>query len=227
MAENRTPAGIPIRVSEVENENRKVSHPINPEQIEKHAAHYFNQPHDFVFHELMSDYVHLDLLIFEPTEAFPYYRIMTSGMSDRKMREYPEEADYDVEKYMELMITLPADWKMGQQAWSDEKWYWPIRMLKQIARYPHQYDTRLGYAHTLQIPNGPFDGVIILPTLTVDAAFEKLNVGSEKTIYFYSIWPLFQSEMDYKLNHGLDPLIELINDNDLNEIIDTHRHKMI
>lgn len=37
----------------------------------------------FVWHELVSDLVHLDVHVAEPTPARPYYTVVTSGMSDR------------------------------------------------------------------------------------------------------------------------------------------------
>lgn len=223
MSKNVTSAGIPIYMPETENENRAYSQPVNPQDIEQHAEYYFAQSIDWVFHELVSEYIHLDLLVFNPTEAFPFYRVLTSGMSDRKMKLFPGEEEKFAEQYMELMITLPANWKINHKNWEDEKWYWPIRMLKQVARYPHQYNTRLGYAHTLQIPAGPFDGVIVLPTLMTEEAFSTLQVGSEKTIHFYSIWPLFKAELDYKLEKGFEAFVDLVNENELNETIDVSR----
>ena len=32
----------------------------------------------------------------------------------------------------------------------DEKWYWPIRLLKSLARLPIASDTWLGFGHTLE-----------------------------------------------------------------------------
>ena len=42
----------------------------------------------------------------------------------------------DVYKRQELAIALPADWKLDQESMKNEKWYWPIRLLKVLARLP-------------------------------------------------------------------------------------------
>ena len=46
-----------------------------------------------------------------------------------------ELAEYKLER-AELAIALPADWKLDQESMKDEKWYWPIRLLKSLARLP-------------------------------------------------------------------------------------------
>ena len=33
----------------------------------------------------------------------------------------------------------------------DEKWYWPIRLLKSLARLPIASDTWLGFGHTMAV----------------------------------------------------------------------------
>jgi Suppressor of fused protein (SUFU) len=50
--------------------------------IETHLA-----PIETVFHEIMSDTVHIDIHFVKPTPDFPYVRLITSGMSDLPMSE--------------------------------------------------------------------------------------------------------------------------------------------
>ena len=53
----------------------------------------------------------------------------------------PEElAEYKLER-AELAIALPADWKLDQESMQDERWYWPIRLLKVLgpAAYCQRY----------------------------------------------------------------------------------------
>lgn len=48
--------------------------------IEKHLG-----PVETVFHEVVSDTVHIDVHIVKPTVKFPFVRLVTSGMSDLPM----------------------------------------------------------------------------------------------------------------------------------------------
>src|SRR5215831_18616558 len=123
------------------------------EEIEKHVATYFGAPAT-VFHEIVSDLVHIDVHIIPPHAERDCWTLFTAGMSDRPMSP-PEGADD--EKWAELMISLPPDWTLDKLSVTPppadlEKWYWPIRWLKQLARFPHTCETWLGSGHT--IPNG-------------------------------------------------------------------------
>ena len=70
------------------------------------------------------------------------------GMGAHRM-DVPEElAEYKLER-AELAISLPADWKMKKEDFKDERWGWPIRLLKVLARLPIASKTWLGYGHTM------------------------------------------------------------------------------
>lgn len=103
------------------------------EQISVHIETHLG-PIEGVLHEI-------DIHVVKPTQKFPFIRLVTSGMSDLPMMT-PE--DPDIPRYIELMMTLPADWKLDQASFNDETWYWPVRLLKSLARLPHKYQTWLG-----------------------------------------------------------------------------------
>src|SRR5690606_27736593 len=84
-----------------------------------------------------------------PNEGCEDVRLVTSGMSDLPM-SVPEDAGCP--GFAELMVTLPAGWKLDQASFQDENWYWPVRLLKSLARLPHKHATWLGFGHT--VPNG-------------------------------------------------------------------------
>jgi suppressor of fused protein SUFU len=186
-------------------------------------------PVAFVFHELVSDLVHIDIHQVHPTDDRPFYTLVTSGMSDRPMT-VPEEAE-GCSQFAELMLCLPADWKLSEKAFEDERWYWPVRWLKMLARLPHEYDTWLGFGHT--IPNGdppkPFAANtklccnLILPPVTVPEEFRLLTIDDEKTIEFFSIVPLYSEEVNFKLKHGADPLANRLREFEVTELLDIRR----
>lgn len=193
------------------------------EHIESHVGPVAN-----VFHELLSDLVHIDIHIVEPTPERNCYTLVTSGMSDRAMSA-PEE--YSDLKFSELLIALPHDWPMSEDGWKDEANYWPIRMLKFLSRFPHEYQTWLWAMHT--IPNGnppePFasntemNGVILLPPITLPDAFGELVIDAEKTIHFHSVIPLHPDEMDLKLQKGAEALFDGFDQHGVSEILDPNR----
>lgn len=200
------------------------------DHIEKHVGKI-----DAVFHEIVSDLVHLDVHWVKPTAAFPFHTLVTSGMSDLPMT-VPEGAED--QRYAELCILLPpgwpieaADYETMEKVFKDEKNYWPVRWLKIIARFPHEYDTWLGYGHT--IPNGEnADGyaentqlgcMLLLPSISLGTDFFELKVSEEKTIRFYCLYPLYKEEMDFKLKKGSDALLDKFEKNEIMDIIDPAR----
>lgn len=112
--------------------------------ITRHITHHLGRIDD-VFHELVSDAVQIDLHHIAPSRERQYHMLITSGMSDLAMNV---PAGADVPRFLELMIKLPRDWRVGQAAFADDNWYWPVRQLKTLARFPHKYATwKIGRAH--------------------------------------------------------------------------------
>ena len=171
---------------------------------------------DSVFHELISEYVHIDV---------------TTGMSDYPM--YLPEGLEDPNDYShaELMVYLPESWPISDEAFKDDDNYWPVYFLKMIARFPHQYKTWMAEGHT--IPNGPdadpiantdFGCILLmLPYLSAPQDFLKLQTKDGTIINFYSILPIYPEEMDLKLEEGVDELLNLFDEYEISEVIDIHR----
>jgi hypothetical protein len=122
--------------------------PQAPEQISNHIENHLGKCLT-VFHEIVSDTVHVDVHPVDRKPGFPFYRLVTSGMSDLPMI-VPEGTG--APRYVELLMTLPESWKMTTEAFQDENWYWPVRLIKTLATLPHKYSTWLGLGHT--VPNG-------------------------------------------------------------------------
>lgn len=199
------------------------------EAISAHLERHLG-PVSGVFHEIISDLVHIDVHVVPANDHCPYLRLVTSGMSDLPMT-VPAEVDADVPRYMELMVTLPADWPISQDAFEDERNYWPVRLLKGMARLPHEYDTWLGFGHT--IPNGHpsepyapgvgFDGAIVLTPVTTPEDFATLELDDGKTISFMSLVPLYPEEMDLKLRKGAEALLDRFDAKKIQDVIEPGR----
>ncbi len=204
----------------------------NIEKISDHIEAHIG-PIENVFHELISDLVHIDVHIVHPTPERPFYTLVTSGMSDKPMHP---PAGHEDKRFAELLICLPPDWPMSQEAWKqNEEAYWPIYMLKFLARFPHEYQTWLWASHT--VPNGdppaPFASntqlccAMILPPLTVGDGFHELRISDEKTIHFFAITPLYRDEMELKLKKGAEALFDGFDAQRVTEILNPARKSVI
>jgi hypothetical protein len=207
----------------------------NLETIDRISAHVEKHvgPVSMVYHEIISDLVHVDIHVVEPSEERPFYMLVTSGMSDMPMN-VPK--GLEAFRYAELMLCLPPDWKLGRRDLEREENYWPIRWLKRMARFPHEYDTYLFAGHT--VPNGdppkPFASntklccmLVWMPVMVRDPrSFFELKMSEGKMVYFFSLIPIYKEEMNFKLRNGLDPLINLFVKHGVSELVDIFRRNV-
>ena len=232
MAKDTTPSGSPIyrhaprsKPFELATAGDHVEH--IGRHVEQHVGRVEN-----VFHELVSDLVHVDVHIVPPGEGRPFFTLVTSGMSDRPMNAPPAMAQF---RYAELMLCLPADWPLPWTAASwddaDPRAFWPVHLLKTLARLPHEYDTWLGFGHT--VPNGdpmqPYapgtklcGAMLAYPVLT-PAEFVELPLDADRAIAFYSVVPLFKQEVEFKLKKGAEALAEKLGKAGVSELLDVDR----
>lgn len=188
------------------------------EEIINHFDKVFPGRETNVFHELISDIIHIDVHFMEPTEEAPFRVVYTTGMSDLLMTLPPElEEEWGHLRRAELMLFLPESWPIDSDAFKEDRYYWPVKLLKQLARFPHMYNTWLGYGHT--IPNyaeyEPYaedtglNGVILS---SLKDEISKFKAKDGTVINIYSLVPLYKEEMDYKLENGVDALFEKLSE---------------
>lgn len=197
------------------------------EAISNHIEEHIG-PIEYVLHEIVSDLVHIDVHVVTPTDESPFYSLITSGMSDVPMTVPKGQKKF---RFAELMIRLPHDWPMNRADLEDENNFWPIRLLKRLARLPHEYDTWLGFGHT--VPNGdpaePYASNtklscgLVLSMLNVPEGFHQLRISEDKVINFYGLYPLYPEETEFKLNKGTDELIRRFEKHNISEVVDPKR----
>lgn len=162
-----------------------------------------------VIHEISSPDIHVDICIIPPAEQRNYYTLVTMGMGAHRMN-VPGELNKSRLERAEVLICLPPDWKLLDE---DERWYWPVRWLKLLARLPIEEDSWLGWGHSIQA-GGPFskDTELAGIMLTSPAAFGGeagvCVLSPDKQISFYQIVPLYSEELDFKVKYGAEALME-------------------
>jgi hypothetical protein len=195
--------------------------------IGEHLARFLGEP-ETVWHEIVSDLVHLDVHVFPPRPGRSFLVLATSGMSDRAMA-VPEGSE--AARHAEVLVCLPPDWPLDLKSFRDERNYWPVRMLKRIGRYPHEYDTWLGRGHTIEdgqppapfAPGVPFTSVLIELPVSFPEEFRTVDVNPGKRVAFYALVPLHPDELRLKLTKGLEALEDLFDAHEVGPVIDPRR----
>ena len=184
------------------------------EAVEGHIEQYFGK-FENVFHELVSPDIHVDICVVPPSEERDYCTLVTMGMGAHRMNVPEELAEYKLER-AELAIALPADWKLDQESMKDEKWYWPIRLLKSLARLPIASDTWLGFGHTMDnkenfAENTKLCAAILTGPQSTEEGGEVCTLPGGEEVNFYQVIPLYRDELEYKLAHDADALLGKMN----------------
>ena len=169
------------------------------EAVEAHIQQYFGK-FENVFHELSSPDIHVDICVVPPSQERDYYTLVTMGMGAHRMNVPEELAEYKLER-AELAIALPADWKLDQESMKDEKWYWPIRLLKSLARLPIASDTWLGFGHTMDnkenfAENTKLCAAILTGPQSTEEGGEVCTLPGGEEVNFYQVIPLYEDELD-------------------------------
>ena len=202
------------------------------EEVNAHFASLFPGREGFVYHEILSDLVHIDVNILPPSGEDGFYVVYTTGMSDRPMTLPDELADREELKYAEVFLFLPGSWDLGKefQLGSDvpAEYFWPIHMLKFLARFPHEYETWLAWGHTM--PNGPnyeslgpdvgFGGVVLDQ---LGKELERVETKDGRRINLLFAIPAYREEIEYKLKYGMEALQERFAQGELPMVLDPRR----
>lgn len=231
---NVTPGGSPIyHYDEPEDHGLRTPKEsgIYAQEVDSRFEELFPGRECRVLHEIVSDLVHIDVHVMWPTQEQNFFVVYTTGMSDLPMtpaKEVPEEHRKDLE-LAELYLFLPGDWPLDQDSLPSERAYWPIRALKFVARFPHEYHTWLNWGHTL--PNGPDyaplgDGVGFGAIVLMgggDAPLGRLETEDGRRLSLLHLVPLYKEEVEFKLKYGMEALTKLFDEKGVPAILDPKR----
>ena len=190
--------------------------------IERQYGEYEN-----VIHEFVSPDIHCDIVIVPPTDASPYYKLVTMGAGAYKMN-IPKELKSVICDRAEYVIFLPKDWNVNAD--NEEDW-WPMRLLKIAARLTVDTNDYLWITHSVQLDedgspaaeNTAFNSFVLMPSTGKkgqDVGPLKIGLLSKK-VAFYQLFPLYPEELRFKREHGYDELVKLLQEEPL--VVNIHR----
>lgn len=206
-----------------------MSHAPHNWEVDAHIRCSFGQA-DSVLHEQLSKYVRLDVHVIRPTPDRAFTTYVTSGMSDLAMKAPDGFADW---RRAELVVALPGPPEAHVDARGRR--HYLIDHMRNYARRPHA----VGSCFILGDTIGPFDGeesigadtrlsahVLTRPVVTpiVDAmdAF-RASLSTGEAVNFFALEPIYDDELDLKLNQGSDVLIARLEAANAFELYDPHR----
>ena len=184
-----------------------------------------------VLHEKVSPTIHVDVIVVPATLQRPYTTLVTTGMAELPM---PMPRELEQSRFAELMICPPADWPITPQSIFDENFYWPIRLLKGIARYPHEEETWLFEGHTIPgakpegfAPSTRLSSVMLTSPKTISEKAQSISYGRDRSIRLWALVPLYDEELSFKLASGYEDLRKILDTNGITELLNSTRNSVI
>ena len=115
------------------------------ERFTQHCNKYFRQKNDRVLHSVAMNDLHIDILLYEPTEEFPYWKMVTMGASDYKMP--PAKGAIAMRNEYIMLVD------QGVNMHDKDAALWYCRKLWMIARYAFENKINITYGHSLEWQN--------------------------------------------------------------------------
>ena len=167
--------------------------------IEKHFDEIVGE-HDNVLHEKVSQYVHTDVHIIQPTNERQYYTLYTTGMSGLPMCK-----DKDI-KYAELVMFLPMDANLvGDIYIPSNKYARVILDLINNTKFPFAHSEPLLARHDILHNSGhKYEAGIFLSL--ADKEWQSIDVYGDK-INLYVYYPITKNELQQEVYKDLDKFL--------------------
>jgi hypothetical protein len=151
-----------------------------------------------------------------PTADEPFYIFHTAGMSAAPMKN-KWEYDQRFSPYAELCFLLPEDWPFANAATIqiEEPAAWPLRLLMELARFPHIHQTLMEYGFAM--PNSedfkPFAAETALSAVLIiqlDGTMGEMTAADGTIVPFYLPLLLYREELELYRQEGTEQLVESI-----------------
>lgn len=153
--------------------------------------------------------------------------VMTNGLSNFKMPVPEKFAD---RSFNELYFCLPSYWEVDLNSPSD----WTYSWIQKLAKHVVTKNTWFGPGHTIPNGNPPQalsttmkqNHFILFEPILLNEMLKPLTISEgelSKTIYFLSIVPIFNDELDYKMGISTFKFLQKFTAQGNSELLDDFR----
>ncbi len=166
-----------------------------------------------------------DVHIISPMDGRDAWTLVTTGISDA-----PMDVTGRTPKFAELILTLPRTWHLSREAFEEERWFWPVRLLCTLAAQAKQPGgLRMDYLHDQGetfAPSSPYSGALLFPSMSLEQEASLCTVNTKsgpERVGFYSVYPLYPEEVAMGQERGPETLTERFDAERINDIMRPQR----
>jgi hypothetical protein len=116
----------------------------------------------------------------------------------------------------EVCLCLPKEWPLAMHdfEWREPRYFWPVAILQQAARYPHMNQMWFSWGHTVGSVERPeplhvetrFTGLMLVNPATFPEDADTVETKDGRPIHYLALIPLLEQEMKFKQKFDSDTL---------------------
>lgn len=154
---------------------------MNLRQMDKfiaHCDHYFGQKNTAIFHMVNENAVHIDVLLYEPNENYPFWKLVTMGASDYTMPKKQTTFGFNNEYVM--FVHKSVDLK------DENVLDWYLDKLSSIGSFAYDNQVHITYGNSFDVKIRDEEEMVCcfieLPQIIRNSGFLRCKVSFFKTI---------------------------------------------
>lgn len=169
------------------------------DKLIKHFDTYFEQDDSIVLHPIVDDGLHIDVLMYKPNGKYPFWKLVTMGVSDYKMPPIQNTVGLN----NEYMMFVDSEVNLEDK----ETLMWYYNKLLMVADFAYYNKTHITYAHSFEWENEDPDDEMIaafieFPQIIGTTAILKCKLGLMKTVVCLQVVLLNKEELEKLMKIG-------------------------
>ena len=162
-------------------------------KIKAHFDRYFEQKDCMVLHPIGNSGLHIDVLLYTPTERYPFWKLATMGASDYKMPEHFPT----ISRFNEYIMFVDPSIDLNNKEIA--KWY--RDKLVMVASYAYENKCHITFEHSFEWKNESDDddkvgAFVLFPELIDDVKVLRCKTGFRKTVACLEVVLLNNGELE-------------------------------
>ena len=163
------------------------------DRLIQHFDRYFEQNDSLVLHPIDESDFHVDVLLYFPTKKYPFWKLVTMGISNYRMPKIPNT----VGRFNEYILFVDKTEDLNDKAVLN----WYHQKLLTVASFAYFTKTHITYGHSFEWENEDPDDEMIaafieFPQVIPDAGILHCKTGFFKSVACLQVVLLNQAELD-------------------------------
>lgn len=163
------------------------------DKLVRHFDTYFEQSDCMVVHPIVDNGFHIDILLYKPSEKYPFWKLVTMGASDYKM---PKIAN-TISLFNEYVMFVDQDVNLNDK----QVLSWYHNKLAMVASYPYFCKAHITYGHSFEWENeDPEDEMIAafieFPQIIPNVGMLRCKMSMLKAVACLQVVLLNKADLD-------------------------------